>query len=182
MAQDWDFEDLFAKRRAIARIGEGDWMRWWDSNALNDAGDILIPRLFRRTPHLSAAHMAMLAARARHDSAVPREPLIHLFNLGEVLEGAFERWLIQRKSEGWSPPPMPPGDTSLGAGEALKALGLEPETDSGSIEGSHLVLGDLEQATIDERAVRESVLRSLAGAYALGERGRLVVPYYRLKG
>ena len=89
MAQDWDFEDLFLIRRAIARIGEADWMRWWDSNALNDAGDIAIPRLFRRTPQLTAAHMAIIGARARHDGAVPREPLVHLFNLGEELGGAF---------------------------------------------------------------------------------------------
>jgi hypothetical protein len=121
-------EQLFRFRHAVARIGEADWFGWWESNALTDAGHYAIPRLFRRTPALSAAHIAFVAARSRQDAAVPREPLVHLFNFGELAEGAFERWLITRKAEGWIPEQLPasPSDHLRGSvTESLAAFGIE---------------------------------------------------------
>src|SRR5437016_28220 len=130
-----NLEALFLARYRIARIGESDWLQWWSSNALSDEGQYVVGRLFRRTVRLSAAHVAIGAARARHDAQAPRAPVVHLFNFGDVIEGEFERWVIARKADGWQPPelsaPTARDDQSVPA--ALAAVGLPARGDETAI-------------------------------------------------
>lgn len=145
---EWDsgYEHLFRLRRTVARIGEADWFRWWESNALSAAGEYAVPRLFRRTPALSAAHVAFAAARARHDGAVPREPLAHLFNFGELQEGGFERWLIARKVAGWAPDPLPSApsaDHKASVTASMRALGIAPGDVTASNGTTTVALGSI---------------------------------------
>jgi len=129
---------LFPFRYAVARVGEEDWLKWWECHALTKAGLYSVRRLFPRTALLSAAHLAIASARVRHDAAVPDEPLVHLFNFGELYESDFERWLVRQKAEGWTPgslPDEPPEAARDSVGSALRAtfdaLGL-PVSDDGS--------------------------------------------------
>lgn len=176
------FETLFRLRIAIARIGENDWLRWWNSEALGPAGRYVTPRVFKRAPALAAAHMSILAARARHDGAVPKEPLVHLFDLGEELEGGFERWLIQRKANGWLPPSMPDPkpDQVESVAAALRAVGIEPGESLDSTNG-FVVLGILDSSAIREERSRTEVVTALAAAYAASRPGQLVIPYFRVE-
>ncbi len=177
-----ELHDLFYLRRHLARIGEADWLRWWNSNALTDAGRYAMGRLFRRTPDLSAAHLAIAAARVRHDEAVPNEPLVHLFNLGEEHEGAFERWLIGQKAEGWTPdvPPRPLDEQKRSAAAALQAVGVTPAelTTNGN---ATLALGTIPPTALSTAKERLQVARRLAAAYTASEPERLVVPFFRLE-
>ena len=178
-------EGIFEIRRRVARAGSADRLAWWESKSLTPAGMYAIELLFRRTAHLTAADLAIRAARLRHDRAVPQEPLVHLFNFGEAFEGSFERWLIDRKAEAWKPPPLT--DESGGAREnsvaaALKDLNLDPP-------GAHrapkkqngcLVVGTVSLATLEaEDELLDAALR-LAAAYTPAVPGHLVVPYFRL--
>lgn len=175
------FDTLLALRTAIARIGENDWLRWWNSEALGPAGRYAAPRVFKRAPELAAAHMSILAARARHDGAVPKERLVHLFNLGEEAEGAFERWLIQRKAAGWTPAPLPDPapDQRESAASALRAVGIEPaERQQGGTNG-FLVLGSVRTPDLEGERGRTRLVAELAAAYAAAAPGHLVIPYFR---
>lgn len=173
-------ETLFAIRRLIARVGESDAMGWWQSYALGPTGAYVVPRIFPRTTTLSAAHLSILAARRRQDGSVPSQPHVHLFNLGELMEGRFERWLIERKQQRW----LPEGDgiellTSLE--EALRRLGIRSPKALPSNSAAAVEIGTIESDALAEDAGIHDVAQTLAGAYVGSDRGKLRVPYLRLK-
>jgi hypothetical protein len=178
-----DIPGIFRLRRAIARIGESDWMAWWASHAQTDAGRYTMPRLFGRTAELTAAHIGIASARVRHDASVPDEPLVHLFSLGEDFEGAFERWLIGQKASGAAPEPLPrPGEAGrISSAAALAAVGVRAGAPDGVVEGSAVSLGSVRLDTVDGGSKRARLAERLAAAYAASEPGRLVVPFFRLE-
>lgn len=167
---------IFEIRRRVARIGSSDRLRWWDSKALTPAGLYALEQLFRHTAQLTAADLAIRAARLRHDRVVPRERLVHLFNFGEAFEGSFERWLIDRKREAWAPPFL--ADEPRAA--ALRDLDVAGVDSTLEEQGGCVVLGTISSAVL---GVQDSLLRTagrLAATYARSAPGRLVVPYFRL--
>lgn len=179
-------EELFDLRYRIARVGESDWLGWWESEALSGPGLYAMERLFRRTPRLTAAHVSILAARARHDQVVPKEDLVHLFNFGETFEGEFERWLIDRKADGWDPPELPeapPDGASSSTESAFVALELPEEQGHGDAEDMNglRVLGTIESQEMEEPVRRREIAGRLASAYRVGGPGELVVPYFRIQ-
>lgn len=177
------FPDLFTLRRAIARIGQADWLAWWDCHALSPTGDYVVGRLFRRTPQLSAAHIAFLSARAEHRHRLPKERLIHLFDFGEAHEGAFERWLIARKSDGWTPDaevPTPTDETKDDPVAALKAAGVSLNG-SEPVEGRTLLLETVEEGPLEDAKEVLKLAWRLAAAYGASQKGTLVAPYVRVR-
>lgn len=177
------FDSIFNIRRAVARVGESDWLRWWNSSALTDAGQYAMRRIFRRTPVLSSAHVAIATARVRHDAVVPNEPLVHLFNLGEEYEGAFERWLISQKTAGSAadPLPRPNEEQKRSVAAALASVGITP-ADNRSEANETLLLGSLPRTVLGDATRRRRAAEQLAAAYTVSEPGRLVVPFFRLEG
>ncbi|MFC1559068.1 BrxE family protein [Gemmatimonadota bacterium] len=180
----WSVENIFQFRYAIARIGEADWLNWWTSHALGETGSYLIPRLFNRTPLLSAAHMAILSARTEQSRSLPREPLVHLFNLGTEFEGSFERWLIERKTNGWTPKPLPenpPDSARAGTRAALEVIGIVPNDSPLSPANRAFSIGEIPQAHLTEVDRLETAAELLAGAYIASEPNQLIVPYLQIK-
>ncbi len=178
-----EFTELFDLRRAIARIGQSDWLSWWDCHALTPTGDYVVPRLFRRTPELSAAHVAFMAARTEHERRLPEERVIHLFDFGEAREGAFERWLIARKSDGWRPGrslPGPAADSKQDTQRALKAVGL-PVDGVRSAEGRTLLVDTVDAGVLESATASLELARRLAEAYSASDVGGFVAPYVRVR-
>ena len=178
-------EAIFEIRRRVARAGSADQLGWWESKALTPAGLYALKRLFRRTAHLTAADLAIRAARLRHDRAVPKEPLVHLFNFGERFEGSFERWLIDRKAEAWKPPSLNGLAGDVGehsVARALEDLNLDlPKTRKPSEEPNGcLVVGTVSPAALEAEGQLLDAARRLAAAYTPAVPGRLVVPYFRV--
>ena len=174
--------DLFLLRRALARMGESDWFSWWESHALSPGGRYAVERIFRRTPTLSAAHLSLATARSRHDAAVPREPLVHLFNFGEEFEGEFDRWLVGQKGEGWNPPdaPDPTAEQLKSVALALLAAGITPLEELPPGE-KVLVIGATSSGAMQNSDHRLQVARHLAAAYSGSAPSSLRIPIYRLK-
>lgn len=172
-----EHQRLFELRLAIARLGESDAFGWWHSYALTDTGAYAVPRIFRRAPALAAAHLSLLAARARHGQGLPKEPVIHLFDFGEEIEGSFERWLIEQKSEARAVdiPPRPTASSVAAALDSLDIETLEVEADS-----DRVLLDTVTPATLANATARIRTAARLAGAYTASVRGRLVIPYCRL--
>ena len=178
-------EAIFEIRHRVARAGSADRLAWWESKALTPAGLYALERLFRRTAHLTAADLAIRAARLRHDRAVPQEPFVHLFNFGEGFEGSFERWLIDRKAEAWKPPSLDGQVGDVGehsVAQALEDLNLDlPRTRRLSEEPNGcIVVGTVSPAALEADDQCLDAARRLAAAYTPAIPGRLVVPYFRL--
>ena len=178
-------EAIFEIRRRVARAGSDDRLAWWESKALTPAGLYALERLFRRTAHLTAADLAIRAARLRHDRAVPQEPLVHLFNFGEGFEGSFERWLIDRKADAWTPPSLNGQVGDVGehsVAQALEDLNLDlPRTRRLSEEPNGCrVVGTVSPTALEAEYRFFDVARRLAAAYTPAVPGRFVVPYFRL--
>ncbi|MGH9056133.1 MAG: BrxE family protein [Acidimicrobiales bacterium] len=73
----------------VARLGDGDLRRWWNSSALDpDVGGYLLPAAFPRTGRVAAAQLLLLSAERRHSMAVSRRNAVHLFS--DQLP--FRRW------------------------------------------------------------------------------------------
>lgn len=178
-------EDIFDLRQRIARIGSADWFGWWESNSLTSAGAYALERVFRRTAKLTAADLAIRAAKLRHDQTVPSEPLVHLFNFGEEFEGAFGRWLIARKTDGWTPgslPGHPPPDGMDSVEAALKQLDLPTSTSSGKRESQALLfLGTLDRRDLHDPTQLHEPAAALASGYSTAEAGKFTVPFFRLR-
>lgn len=178
-----EFTELFYLRRSIARIGQSDWLSWWDCHALTPTGDYVVPRLFRRTPELSAAHVAFMAARTEHERRLPEERMVHLFDFGEAREGAFERWLIARKSDGWRPEhslPGPDADSKPDTQRALEAVGLSGDGVR-SAEGRTLLVDTVDAGVLTNPTTFLELARQLAEAYGASDVGEFVAPYARVR-
>jgi hypothetical protein len=50
----------------IARAGQNDSLKWWDDDALSEAGLFALSRVFPRNPRSAAVRLAFLAATERH--------------------------------------------------------------------------------------------------------------------
>lgn len=177
------FPDLFRLRWCIARLGENDAMRWWDSHALTSQGRYALGRIFQRTTELSAADLSFRAARARHDEQVPDEELVHLFRLGEEVEGEFERWLMDRKAEGWQADVPDPGEHDLGSlsvAEALELMDVPVHSDFQERTQHSVALGTADEGAAETPGRLMEISTRLAGAYGLSARGELTAPYIRV--
>lgn len=178
------FADLFRLRWCIARLGEKDAMGWWDSYALSEQGRFALGRIFKRTTELSAADLAFRAARDRHDEQVPEEDLIHLFRLGEQVEGEFERWLMDRKAEGWQADNPETGEHDLGSlsvTEALEVMDVPVHSDFQERTKQAVALGTADEATPETPSQLIELSTRLAGAYGLSSPGELAAPYIRVQ-
>jgi hypothetical protein len=169
---DSDAKRILDIRQLIARAATSDSMRWWEDESLSAAGLRLASRLFPRAPERAAARLAMLAARSRHNVAMPRgDSIVHLFDLGDEVELALDDAFHDQYSV-----TILPAVTSPDALEqALSDLGITPvETSLPRSSSGALDVGITQSASVLERAQR------LAAAYVLGDVRQPMFPYIRL--
>ncbi|MBZ5596033.1 MAG: BrxE family protein [Acidobacteriia bacterium] len=174
---------LLRYRLAIARLGERDLFHWWESSALTEEGRYALGRLFRHTSFWTAIHLAMEAARARHEAVVPAGARVTLFNLGDEIEQLFDVWLSERESANGTEileiPAVPEGSRGS-VREALAALQMPIE------EPRPKTLGDraIQVADVRQEELRSNTLhmvRLLLATYTRSDRERLLAPYITLR-
>jgi hypothetical protein len=95
-----DFERLLKLRTVVARFGELDVARWWNSNGqLGRLGAAVLRRGFSRTHHFAQARSVFAVAAQRCDESFDLLGCVTLWRLPEALEEEFdarwERWLGQ---------------------------------------------------------------------------------------
>ncbi len=93
-----DYEWLLKLRVAVARCGEMDLARWWNtSKQLGPSGASVLKRGFPRTHHFAQARSVMAVASDRCDQLLAQTDAITLWRLPEALEERFdshwETWL-----------------------------------------------------------------------------------------
>lgn len=176
-------ERLLKLRLAVARFGEMDGARWWNTNGqLGKLGAMALRRGFPRTHRFAQARAVFAVAGHRCREVFEPPQCVTLWDLPasieEEFEGMWERWLEQ--AEEWKPlfeALEKPAGADLGA--VLRGLGLvtDPELEA---------LSRLRRSA-DGRAVQlpgvftgsDADFTLLALGFARGEPGALAVPYMR---
>ena len=128
-----NFEKLLKIRIVVARFGEIDVARWWNSNGqLGPVGAAALRRGFPRTYRFAQARSVFAIAAHRCDEQFSRQGYVTLWRLPETIEEEFdarwESWLDQAGDWG----PFFDRVESIGAKdlvEDLRSLGLVSEAD-----------------------------------------------------
>lgn len=165
---------VLAVRALIARAAARDALRWWDDEALSEAGLALAARLFPRWPERAALRMAMRAGRSRHRVALERFPgALHLFWLGNEVEHELERRLDNGVAAAGSIV-IPPAVTSPEElGWALDALGAPPAATGRRANTPEIEIDARGATTLLERTL------VLAAGYRVAGPAQPVFPYIR---
>lgn len=172
-------------RVAVARFGERDNARWWNTDGqLGSIGEIVLKRNFPRSYRFAAARSVFAVARARCNEVFNPPASMTLWNLPAVVEDQFdatwELWIDKRAE--WEPffarVAEIRGSSDLSS--ALTSLELVAPEDldalsklKRSAEGRAVQVGGT-------HAPADDILRLLALGFSKGEAGSLTIPYARL--
>jgi hypothetical protein len=179
-----DFDRLLKLRLVVARVGEMDLAKWWNTRGqLSRLGTAAVRRGFARTHYFAQARSVFLVAGFRCREVFDPPKSVTLWQLPESVEEEFEthweRWLDQ--ADQWKP--------FFLELEALKEAELKTVLHSFNLitdEDSELFFRLRRSA--EGRAVplpapfaaTNQDIGSLALGFARGEPGALAVPYARL--
>lgn len=180
-----DLDRLLRLRVAVARHGEMDRAKWWNTQGmLGPNGVTVLSRNYPRTHWFAQARVVFAVARSRCHELFDPPGCMTLWSLPAPLEDAFEaRWpeWLDCAAE-WAPffeiLAQASGASTLP--ETLRSVDLLSPEDEAAIDGLH--------RSGDGRAVMlpgahepsDAVLTQLAAGFALGGLGAPVIPYARL--
>ena len=180
-----DLERLMRLRLVVARVGEMDLARWWDTRGqLGSLGSSVLKRGFPRTHHFAQARSVFAVAAARCREVYDAPGSVTLWNLPPAIEDEFaQRW------ETWLEDA--PGWQSTFA--AVEKCGTDLQaglTEMGLIDPSHLDRLAQLRRTAQQRAVQlpgsfepaDDHVAMLALGFARSEVGSLAVPHQSWDG
>lgn len=185
MSAPLDFDRLLKLRLVVARIGEMDLARWWNTRGqLGRLGAAAIRRGFPRTHYFAQARSVFAVAAHRCREVFDPPNSVTLWHLPEAIEEEFEahweRWLDQ--ADMWRPffyDLEGLKETDLKAALGLFHLLTDDESEMlsrlrRSAEGRAVSLPA-------QFASKDDDIVLLALGFARGEPGTLAVPYARLE-
>ena len=183
---DLDLDRLLRLRLVVARFGEMDLARWWNSNGmLGRHGAVVLKRGFPATHYFGQARVVFEVARSRCRELFDPPGCMTLWHLPAEVEDAFEEhwqtWLDE-------------GDRWASWFERLAALKGADLIDA--MTGFELLSSQQREAvgklrrSAEGRAVPlpgthaagDEVITLLAAGFARGEPGSPAIPYARLEG
>lgn len=185
-----DFDRLLRLRLVVARYGEMDAARWWNTGdaarrtaLLGRAGSVLMSRGFPRTHRFAQARLVFEVARARCAEVFDPPGCITLWNLPPAIEDQFDarwaRWLEDR--DAWTAffasIEAPPTDLL----DALKMLGLASDGDLDAVSKLRRSAEGRAVPLPGVHAVTDALITQLAAGFSRGEPGKLAVPYARME-
>lgn len=181
---DIDLARLFKLRLIVARHGEMDVARWWNTNGiLARRGSQVLKRGFPATLSFAQARIAFAVARSRCQELFNPPGCMTLWSLPADVEDQFEErwqdWLDE--GDQWQPVFEKLSDTE--SGDLLRMLEAFGLTD-----GNHLEAVAKLRRSAEGRSVPLSgtyrpdndVITLLAAGFARGEPGSPAIPYARL--
>jgi hypothetical protein len=179
-----DFDRLLKLRLVVARVGETDLAKWWNTRGqLGRLGSATVRRGFPRTHYFAQARSVFAVAGSRCREVFDPPQSVTLWQLPQLVEEEFEahweRWLDH--ADDWKPFFLElEALKEVELKTVLQAFGLITDEDSEpfsrlrrSAEGRAVPLPAPFAATNKDIA-------SLALGFARGEPGALAVPYARL--
>lgn len=184
-----DFDRLFRLRLVVARYGEMDAARWWNTGdaarrtaLLGRAGSVLLSRGFPRTHRFAQARLVFEVARVRCAEVFDPPGCVTLWNLPPVIEDQFDarwaRWLEDR--EAWTgffaSIEAPPNELL----ETMKTLGLASANDLEAVSKLRRSAEGRAVPLPGVHVVTDALISQLAAGFSRGEPGKLAVPYARM--
>lgn len=187
---DIDFDRLLKLRLVVARYGEMDAARWWNTGdaarrtaLLGRAGSVLMSRGFPRTHRFAQARLVFGVARARCAEVFDPPGCITLWNLPPAIEDQFDarwaRWLEDR--EAWTEFFASIESLPTDLLDTLKKLGLAGD---GDLEAVSKLRRSAESRAVPlsgVHVVTDPLITQLAAGFSRGEPGKLAVPYARME-
>jgi hypothetical protein len=179
-----DLARLFQLRLVVARYGEMDIARWWNTNGvLGRRGALVLKRGFPSTNHFAQARIAFAVARSRCRALFDPPDAITLWTLPAEVEDRFEEawqaWLDE--PDQWAPvfDRLSEVDqhnllavlTGLGLAEARHAEKVASLRRAA--EGRAVPLPGTQRPSDD-------LITLLAAGFARGENGSPAIPYAKL--
>jgi hypothetical protein len=185
---DIDFDRLLKLRLVVARQGEMDAAKWWNTQGvLGPRGAMVYKRGFPSTHALAQAHAVFAVARSRCHELFDPPGCMTLWSLPAAVEDEFEErwqlWLDQlEQGEKWS--------TFFGALERIQGSNLIAALSERSLisEEQIATVSKLKRSA-ENRSVplpgihqpNDDILTLLAAGFARGEVGSPAIPYARLE-
>lgn len=178
-----DLDRLLKLRLVVARFGEMDRARWWNTRGqLATSGAAALRRGFPRTHLFAQARSVFAVAAHRCDEVFDPPDGVTLWRLPEAIEEEFdarwEHWLDA--SEAWTPFFAALAALS-GTDLAVILRGLDLVTDRDVEESAKLRRSAEGRAVLlpGEFQASEAGLALLALGFSRGEPGAVAVPYAR---
>ncbi len=164
---------------AIARAGCKDSLAWWDDESLSEAGLFSLKRLFPRTFRSAAFQLALQSARTKHDGVLKAAQIGNARHLLEASGEIAADELAATIDDLWSTLSPPILDRA--------ELRCRLESVGGSLPALPPKLGAQLEGVVDMSGVLRGLAgpdvdKTMAAAYLLGDRGKLVLPFVRKQG
>ena len=182
---DTDVAGLLKLRLVVARVGEMDRSKWWNTQGqLSALGSSVLQRGFPRTHHFAQARATFAVAAHRCEQIYDAPNSVTLWNLPaeieDELELRWEQWLDY--AEEWAP--FFEEIEDCGDDLAFELQRLELVTDD-QIERAKNLRRSAEQRAVQvpgEFQARDDDVTMLALAFSRGKTGNLAVPYQSWSG
>ncbi len=178
-----DFDRLLKLRLIVARVGEMDLAKWWNTNGLlGRKGRILLSRGFPRTHAFAQARAVFAVATARSHEVFDPPGCMTLWSLPAEIEDRFDArwqgWLEQR--EQWAP--------FFSSLETVRSHDLlQPLKELDLLDAQQLARVSRFRRSAEGRSVPlpgthqpcDETFTLLAAGFARGEVGKPAIPYAR---
>lgn len=184
-----DFDRLFKLRLLVARFGEMDAARWWNTGdqarrtaLMGRSGALLLSRGFPRTHQFAQARIVMEVARARCDEVFDPPGSVTLWKLPAQVEDQFDArwagWLEDREElhDYFAKLEAPPTDLLA----AMSDFGLADATELAAVKALRRSAEGRAVPVPGVPDLNDALVTILAAAFSLGEPGKLAVPYARM--
>lgn len=181
-----DLDRLFKLRLIVARHGEMDGARWWNTNGiLGPKGSLLMSRGFPKTHHFAQARLVFEVARARSAERFQAVPgCITLWNFPATVEDEFDAQWADWLDDGASWAEFFDG-LQVQDGDLLTVLRAHCLLDSDhdaqvsrmrrSAEGRSVPISGMHH-------VDDDTVTLLAAGFSRGETNKPAIPYARVDG
>jgi hypothetical protein len=180
-----DLDRLFKLRLAVARIGEMDNARWWNTKAqLGPVGGMALSRGFPRTHRFAQARSVFAVAAARCAEVFDPPGCMTLWRLPASLEDGFDaRWEHFIEQQEAFLPVFSKVEQAKGAGlrELLLDLKLVTDADDAAVKAMKVSAEGRALQVPGVHAPTDEVLGRLALGFCKSQPAALAVPYARLE-
>ena len=179
-----DLDRLFKLRLVVARHGEMDGARWWNTQGvLGPRGSVVLKRGFPATHRFAQARIVFEVARSRCRELFHPPGCMTIWDLPAELEEQFQEnwqtWLDE--AETWAP--VFEIIEKHSGEDLLAALGQLELISTAQVEQIKKLKRSAEGRAVPisgDYSPNDEILTLLAGGFARGESGALAVPYARL--
>ena len=181
-----DLERLFKLRLVVARHGEMDVAKWWNTQGLlGRRGKAVLRRGFPATHSFAQARVVFAVARSRCRELFDPPGSMTLWQLPAELEDQFEERWHDWLDEGDRWAPFFDAVEGQGEGSLLEALKAQDLLTPAQAEAAQKLKRSAEGRAValgEAAAPTDEVITMLAAAFARGEVGSPAIPYAKLEG